>query len=127
MNKSKLLEIYRDTEIAFQSNDAFVNATDMAAAFGKRPNDFLALPSAKAYLSALTADLNQLPENLVIKNAGRHSGGTWMHPDLAMEFARWLSPEFSIWCNRVIRRILAGQSAAPAADTGALTAALTTW
>jgi hypothetical protein len=33
-------------------------------------------------------------------------GGTWLHPDLAIEFARWCSPKFSIWCNEQIKEIL---------------------
>ena len=29
-----------------------------------------------------------------------------MHEDVAMEFARWLSPEFAIWCNDRIKELL---------------------
>lgn len=32
--------------------------------------------------------------------------GTWMHEDVAMEFARWLSPTFAIWCNDRIKELL---------------------
>lgn len=32
--------------------------------------------------------------------------GTWMHEDVALEFARWLSPEFAIWCNDRIKELL---------------------
>ena len=32
--------------------------------------------------------------------------GTWMHEDVAMEFARWLSPLFAIWCNDRIKELL---------------------
>ena len=33
-------------------------------------------------------------------------GGTWMHEDVALEFARWLSPAFAIWCNDRIKELL---------------------
>src|SRR5699024_12733709 len=26
-------------------------------------------------------------------------GGTWLHPKLAVVYARWLSVEFSVWCD----------------------------
>lgn len=29
-----------------------------------------------------------------------------MHEDVALEFARWLSPEFAIWCNDRIKEIM---------------------
>jgi len=32
--------------------------------------------------------------------------GTWFHKDVAIEFARWLAPEFGIWCNDRILELL---------------------
>jgi hypothetical protein len=32
--------------------------------------------------------------------------GTWAHPDIAIEFARWCDPVFGLWCNRQIRYLL---------------------
>lgn len=29
-----------------------------------------------------------------------------MHEDVALEFARWLSPAFAIWCNDRIKELL---------------------
>lgn len=39
--------------------------------------------------------------DLVIVKEGspQTGGGTWMHEDVALEFARWLSLAFAIWCN----------------------------
>ncbi|KFC09048.1 phage protein [Trabulsiella guamensis ATCC 49490] len=34
------------------------------------------------------------------------NGGTWMHPELAVEFARWLSPKFARACDRHIKNLL---------------------
>ena len=37
-----------------------------------------------------------------------------MHEDVALEFARWLSPEFAIWCNDRIKELLRhGMTATP--------------
>ncbi len=45
---------------------------------------------------------------LIESKAGNPSvgGGTWMHEDVALEFARWLSPAFAIWCNDHIKQML---------------------
>jgi len=32
--------------------------------------------------------------------------GTWLHEDVALEYARWLSPAFAIWCNQRIKELL---------------------
>ncbi|HSV73467.1 MAG TPA: KilA-N domain-containing protein [Chthonomonadales bacterium] len=102
-----IIEVYGQSEIAFRG-DGWVNATQMAKPFGKRPSDFLKLPTANAFIAALEKDLGASGENLHLATHGGACPGTWMHPDLALEFARWLSPEFSIWCNRTVRRILQG-------------------
>ncbi|CAN0570007.1 unnamed protein product, partial [Ectocarpus sp. 12 AP-2014] len=35
-------------------------------------------------------------------------GGTWLHPKLAVPFARWLSVDFKIWCDEQIDRLIHG-------------------
>lgn len=35
-----------------------------------------------------------------------NGGGTWLHPKLAIAFARWLDVKFSIWCDMQIEKIL---------------------
>lgn len=40
---------------------------------------------------------------LIIQMNGK---AVWLHEDLVIEFARWLSLPFSIWCNERIREVL---------------------
>ena len=84
-----------------------VNATEMAKPFGKRPAKWLELPSAKEFLSTLT-DVRKSDFALIQTDKGgvNGGGGTWMHEDVALEFARWLSPAFAIWCNDRIKELL---------------------
>ena len=35
-----------------------------------------------------------------------NGGGTWLHPDLSIVFARWLSAKFAVWCDKQIKEIL---------------------
>lgn len=86
---------YNGTDITFASdeNGLMVNATEMAKPFGKRPAKWLELPSTKEFISTLTA-IRKSDTALIQSQSGGTTGGgcTWMHEDVAMEFARWLSP-----------------------------------
>ena len=33
----------------------------------------------------------------IVSKSGRYEGGTFAHPDIAFEFASWLSPEFKLY------------------------------
>lgn len=99
---------YNGSPITFQKGDSvMVNATEMAKPFGKLAKDWLSNKSTKEFLSTLssvrTIPLTALVE---IKQGGNKEQGTWMHEDVAMEFARWLSPAFAIWCNDRIKELL---------------------
>ena len=50
-----------------------------------------------------------LKENqLVIVKHGGNNRGTWLHPKLAIHFARWLDPKFAVWCDEQIEHIISG-------------------
>ena len=84
-----------------------VNATEMAKPFGKLAKDWLSNKSTKEFLSTLSAVRTiPLTDLVEIKQGGNSEQGTWMHEDVAMEFARWLSPAFAIWCNDRIKELL---------------------
>lgn len=106
MNTSVVYD-YKGSQISFMSGEnVMVNATQMAKPFSKQPIDWLKTNQSKEYIETFSklkiislADLVQ-----VIK--GGNNSGTWMHEDVALEFARWLSPAFAIWCNDRIKELL---------------------
>lgn len=96
------------TFLSGECGPTMVNATEMAKAFGKRPVEWLRSQQAKEYISALSKVRKCTFDDMVIvkRGAATNGGGTWLHSDLAIEFARWLSPEFSIWCNDIIKALM---------------------
>lgn len=99
---------YNGTPITFKKgNNLFVNATEMAKAFGKRVNDFLRLKTTNDYIQVVSADTG-IPASALIQivKGGDYEQGTWMHEDIALEFARWLSPKFGKWCNDRIKELI---------------------
>ncbi|MGJ8513141.1 hypothetical protein R84981_002766 [Carnimonas sp. R-84981] len=114
--------------------NGWMNAADIAKEFGKRPVDWLRQPETVEYMvkrgSALGLNCGPEPQLRIINSlerissssrskllsiakksgmlrvvAGRN-GGTWLHPKMAVKFARWLSVDFEIWCDIQIENIL---------------------
>lgn len=42
---------------------------------------------------------------------GRYGGGTYAHPDIAFEFAMWISPEFKVYLVQEFRRLKTAEAA----------------
>ena len=105
---------YKGANVTFAKNGdvVMVNATQMAKNFGKRPNDWLNLPSTKEFIGILTDTRKngnvdfQAVKTVRGGNVSSTAQGTWMHEDVAIEFARWLSPAFAIWCNDRIKELI---------------------
>ena len=84
-----------------------VNATEMAKPFGKTTKDWLRTKQSKEFIDTLsTVRQISLTGLVVIRQGGNGEQGTWMHEDVALEFARWLSPVFAIWCNDRCKELL---------------------
>lgn len=101
---------YQGSEITFQleSGSMKINASQMAKPFGekKRPSSWLRTNQAKDYLEALTdAHICTSTDLLTVTKGGDTGQGTWMHEDLALEFARWLNPMFGVWCNHKVKEL----------------------
>lgn len=107
-NNNQIFQYYGNS-ITFQKGDSvMVNATEMAKAFGKRPNDYLSLPTTNELIKAITRKSGNSENQIVTTKAGtpQFGGGTWMHEDLALDFAQWLSVDFKLWCNDRIKELL---------------------
>ena len=95
-------------------DDGYLNATMIASHFGKLPKDYLKSEQTQQYISALAEKLSVrrkilTKENqVVIVKRGGIEQGTWLHPKLAVHFARWLDPKFAVWCDEQIEQILSG-------------------
>ncbi len=104
---------FNDAVVSFR-DDGFLNATAVAAYFGKQPRDYLKSEQTQQYIAALANFLSTkrkilVKENqiVIVKNGGKERG-TWLHPKLAVHFARWLDPKFAVWCDEQIEQLLSG-------------------
>lgn len=104
---SVIEETFDNTPMKF-TPDGWFNATIAAEKFGKLPNEWLRLPETKEYLIALESTYGKIPHVKTSRARSDRGGGTWLHPKLAVPFARWLDVRFAVWCDEQIDRLIRG-------------------
>ncbi len=111
MNNAIITASYNDAITINFTHDAWFNATAVSKHFGKEAYEWLRLESTIEYISKLSEILNRenpgfKSEEFIQAKKGKYNGGTWLHPKLAIPFARWLDVGFSIWCDMQVEKIL---------------------
>jgi len=95
---------YEGCEISFLTGEnTEINATQMAKRFSCQPIDWLKTDNAQRLITAYSVLKNISTADLVrvVQGGSPEKQGTWMHKDIALLFAHWLSPEFYFWCNDI--------------------------
>lgn len=105
-NRLKTLD-YNGIGIIFTA-DGWINATASAAALGKSKLDnFLAstgyLEYAEAVAKVCSLEIRELKRTVIGKGKEQ---GTFLHPKLAVQFARWVSPAFAFWCDERVGELI---------------------
>jgi len=101
---------------AIREDGEFLCLTDMWRAAGsdenRRPVIWLRQDATQQFAEYLAAEQKVTLDHLSRAELGRN-GSTWAHWQLAMAYAKYLSPEFHAWCNEVVRAVMQGQGQAP--------------
>lgn len=135
---SKLIQANFDGQAMQFNDDGWFNATAAAARYNKNTTFWLRQRDTVEYISALcahkgisdfleqfnkikhldgTSAASQAKLLRLVKQTGfvktksgsqEIGGGTWLHPKLAVVFARWLDVNFAIWCDEQIDIIIRG-------------------
>jgi hypothetical protein len=115
MNTGLSVRAWNDAAIALRDDDGYANATAMCQANGKHLPHYLSNQRTKDYVQALAASLDLTPADLVITTTTgpNEFRGTWIHPRLAVDLARWISPEFAVWMDGWFLEQLEQQPQAP--------------
>lgn len=98
--------------IAINRRDEMLSLTDMWKAAGsperQRPADWKNDASNVAFLNHVAMISNTAPDG--IWNGQRGNGGsTFAHWQVGLAYAKYLSPEFHVWCNTVVRERMEGR------------------
>jgi len=125
MAGDSIVRQFNSADIEQRVADGYINLNQMAQATGKRIDNWLRLQSTKELIAEFesqvaSSDLRKQSPALITMTSGiqgqRGGGGTWAHPDIAIQFAQWCSPTFALQVSRWVREwVTTGRS--PLADT----------
>lgn len=113
---------YEGKPVAF-SDDGWLHATELAERFGKHLRNWLDSAETLEYVRAMDelqnpgagpSAISNVRNSGYLKTRRGNNGGTWLHPKLAVMFARWLDARFAVWCDMQIDDLL--HSAHPARE-----------
>lgn len=99
---------YNGKKISLREEDGFVNLTEMAKAHKVRIDKWKELKATKQYLDApyTFPDGKSVKNQDLIQVSEGVKGGTWAASHIAINFARWISPEFATWCDQQIVNVM---------------------
>ncbi|NEU14649.1 KilA-N domain-containing protein [Methylobacterium sp. BTF04] len=104
--------LYRGEVIHTRSEK--LSLTDMWRAAGsdpaRQPAEWLRSADAVRFIGFLAEALNlgNSQDELVRSVRGGRAPGTWAHWQIGLAYAKYLNPEFHMWCNTVVRDRMTG-------------------
>jgi hypothetical protein len=104
-----------------RDRNEMLSLTDMWRAQGadaaRQPAEWLRSADAIRFIGYVTETLNLgISQDDAVKTIrGGKTPGTWAHWQIGLAYAKYLSPEFHMWCNTVVRERMEHKPAAPLA------------
>ena len=97
--------------IAQRPIDGYINATALCKKAGKEFKHYNENKQTKDFINVLSAEVGIPTSALIqiIRGGDDHqSQGTWVHPQVAIHLAQWLSPEFAVWVSKWVFEWMSG-------------------
>ena len=90
--------VYGGEVIRQRASDGYVNATAMCKACNKEWRRYIRNEDTQQFLGALSSATGKRASDLVLTRTGGDytTQGTWVHPQVAIHLAQWLSKEFAV-------------------------------
>ena len=115
MTSTLVFHSANDLPIGQRRGDGYFNATALCKAAGKRWDNYRTHEGFQPFIEALGQSLNLSDRELIqAKKGGKASEqGTWVHPQVAVHLAMWLSPEFSVLVTQWVVQWMSGTASQP--------------
>jgi len=96
-------EVIADSKVMFAlENGLWMEVTSIAKENGKDLSNYWRSKDTTEYMEVIS-ELNSVNiTELKTTVQGKH-GGTYIHPELVVHFARWISPKFAVACDRFVK------------------------
>ena len=101
------LKLKDNYQLEYRDQDGFINITNLCKAGGKKFNDWNRLDKTKRFLDVLSSSAG-IPVNEIIKydSGSIYERSTWSHPQVAINIAQWISPEFDVLVSKWVYEIM---------------------
>jgi hypothetical protein len=88
-------------------SDNFINATKWCKQFGKGREwkRFMDLDSTPKFIESCCSNL-MVDKSVLIQTKQGRTGGTWVHPLVAIKLAEWLNPDFEVFVKQTFHAYL---------------------
>lgn len=116
---SNVIPFHYQGQLVRFNSEGWLHASAIAEKYGKRLDHWLTNAGTLEYVRALDEVISGRESEIVdtrksgyVKTSRARSdrgGGTWLHPKLAVAFARWCDAKFSVWCDLHIDALLRGE------------------
>ena len=114
MSENFISRNFEGKEIHQRIIDGYINLNQMAEANGKRIDNWMRLKETTLLLREFEnqqiapSDLREQSKPALITitsgvKGKRGGGGTWAHPDIAIQFAQWCNPAFALQVSKWVR------------------------
>ena len=103
---------YQGAVIQQRLNDGYINASPMCKAAGKLLANYSRLKTTQEFLAALSRSMG-IPIHLLVRSivtGPNELRGTWVHPQVAISLAQWLSADFAVLVSKWVFEWLSGSS-----------------
>lgn len=91
--------------------DGYINATALCKAVGKQWNHYFSTEHTQAFIAELAIETGIATGDLVYSSKVT---GTWVHPQVSIHLAQWLSPKFAVQVTKWVAEWMAGGTGAGA-------------
>lgn len=102
---------YHGHTIEQRAQDGYINATAMCDAARRPWGRYWETRAAKEFADALSADIGIPISDLIqsIRGGPPHRQGTWVHPQVAVHLAQWLSPRCAVLVSKWVYDWISGR------------------
>ena len=106
-NDIQSLKLKDNYQLEYREQDGFINITNLCKAGGKKFNHWNSIDKTKRFLDVLSSSAG-IPVNEIIKydSGSIHERATWAHPQVAINIAQWISPEFDVLVSKWVYQIM---------------------
>lgn len=120
---------FNGIQVAFEGKEK-ISLTDLWKAAGsnpdKRPNDWVVITENQEFIQSVSKQLNTAVDGIIKTKRGK-GGGTWAHWQIALAYAKYLSPELHMFVNQCFKERLEEESNPELAITRGHERAIRTW